>query len=487
MTRGIAHERGFPAIDRLFERLVSCRPISDSAVPNLNAMETLLTLSQRLEAGKTTSVELLQAALAAIDNPRGEGERAFLLVDREGAQQAAEQADRHRSASGAPSPFCGIPIAIKDLFDIQGQVTRAGSRLLAESPAATADAVAIGRLRKAGFVLVGRTNMTEFAYSGLGLNPHYGTPLNPYDRASRRIPGGSSSGAAVSVVDGMAAAAIGTDTGGSCRIPAAMCGLVGYKPTASRIPRTGVLPLSDSLDSVGPLAASARCCAILDRIMSGADGKAPTWPAPALKQIKLGIPQHFVLNGLDAQVSAAFDRAVRRLGTEGAQIIELDFKALDELPAINSKGGLAAAEAFAWHRHYLQHQGERYDPRVRVRIAKGAEQSAADYIELRHARQAMIGEAQRLMQGLDGLIYPTVPMIAPRLAELEDDGEYARLNVLALRNPSVANFLDTCAISIPIHDEDEPPVGLNILGHPGRDEALFAVAGSLETAVSKRR
>ena len=443
-------------------------------------MHSLLTLAKQLEAGETRSLELVEAALAAIDNPHGEGGRAFVFADGVGARRAAEQADLLRRNGQAPSPFCGIPISVKDLFDIKGQVTRAGSKLLDGKPPAAADASAVRRLREAGFVFVGRTNMTEFAYSGLGLNPHYGTPLNPYDRPAKRIPGGSSSGAAVSVTDGMAAAAIGTDTGGSCRIPAAMCGLVGYKPTASRIPRDGVLPLSDSLDSVGPLAASVGCCAILDGIMSGAGAKGAPLPAPELRGLVLGVPQHFVLNDLDPAVAAAFERTLGQLRTFGVKVIDLDFKALNQLPNINAKGGFAAAEAFAWHRDYLKQKADLYDPRVRVRILKGAEQSAADYIELRQARQALIKEAQSVMDGCAALLHPTVPMIAPRLSELADDGEYARLNVLALRNPSVANFLDTCAISIPIHQDDEPPVGLNILGHPGQDEALLALAAALE-------
>lgn len=446
-------------------------------------MDTLQRLAERLESGALSSVDLVERALAAIAEPAGEGDRAFIQVDAAGARQAAEHSDVLRRSGRAPSPYCGIPISVKDLFDVRGQVTRAGSRLLQDSPPAAADALVVRRLRKAGFVLVGRTNMTEFAYSGLGLNPHYGTPLNPYDRAARRIPGGSSSGAAVSVTDGMAAAGIGTDTGGSCRIPAALCGLVGFKPTASRVPRDGVLPLSESLDSVGPLAKSVACCAILDAFLSGAGTDAWRIPQRPLGGIRLGIPKHFVLNDLDAEVAAAFEGAVGELRRLGVQVTEIDFKALDELPRINAKGGFAAAEAFAWHRQHLAEREALYDPRVSVRIAKGAEQSAADYIELRHARQAMIGEGRRIMADLDALIYPTAPMIAPRLADLQDDAEYARLNLLALRNPSVANFLDSCAISIPIQAADAAPVGLHILGHAGQDAALFAVAASLEQAL----
>ena len=445
-------------------------------------MQTLAQLARALDAGDTTSAELVEQALAAIAAPDGEGARAFVRMDAEDVRAQALAADRCRARGDAPSPFCGVPISIKDLFDVQGQVTRAGSRVLGDHPPAQRDATVVARLRSAGFVLIGRTNMTEFAYSGLGLNPHYGTPLNPFDRAAGRIPGGSSSGAAVSVTDGMAAAGIGTDTGGSCRIPAAMCGIVGYKPTAASVPRDGVLPLSESLDSVGPLARSVECCAILHRVMSGRGASAGIAVRP-LASLTLGVPQHYVLGDLDAEVEAAFERAVRRLRDSGATVRDVPFAALDRLPEINAGGGLAAAEAYAWHRHLLAERGDLYDPRVRVRILKGAEQTAADYIDLLRARAELIAEAQTVMRGLDALIFPTVPRIAPLLAELDDDDEYAKANVLALRNPSVANFLDACAISLPIHEPGSAPVGLNALRLHGGDEQLFGIATSLAAAL----
>ena len=444
--------------------------------------QTLTQLAHALHTGDTTSAELVEQALAAIDAPNGQGRQAFVYVDREAAQAQAQAADRRRARGDAPSPFCGIPISIKDLFDVRGQVTCAGSRVLRNHPAAKRDATVVARLRDAGFVPIGRTNMTEFAYSGLGLNPHYGTPLNSFDRPSGRIPGGSSSGAAVSVTDGMAAAAIGTDTGGSCRIPAAMCGIVGYKPTAASVPRAGVLPLSDSLDSVGPLARSVECCALLHRVMSGGAVSANIEPRE-LASLNLGIPQHYVLNDLDAEVAAAFERAVRCLRASGANVRDIPFAALERLPELNAKGGLAAAESFAWHRSLLAEHEASYDPRVSVRILKGAEQSAVDYIELLHARVDFIAEAQATMHGLDALIYPTAPRIAPLLAELDDDDEYAKANLLALRNPAVANFLDACAISLPIHEPGNAPVGLNVLCRHGNDEPLFSVAASLAAAV----
>ena len=430
-------------------------------------------------------MELVERALAAIDAPHGEGARAFLFVDREGALRSAEEADRRYRAGSVPSPFCGIPVSVKDLFDVRGQTTRAGSRLLQASAPATKDASVVERLRNAGFVLVGRTNMTEFAYSGLGLNPHYGTPLNPWRRDVGHIPGGSSSGATISVADGMAAAAIGTDTGGSCRIPAAMCGIVGYKPTASAVPRDGALPLSQTLDSVGPLARSVDCCAILHRIMAGVDGTtaATQRDGPALADVTLGILRDYVMDDVAAPVADAFERATKRLEQCGAALVDVRLRALDRLPAINAKGGFAAAEAIAWHRQHLAAASDQYDPRVRVRIEKGAEQSAADYLDLFAARREIIAAATDAMRGCAALIHPTVPMLPPRLADLEDDDEYDRLNRLALRNPSLANFLDACAISLPIHTSGNAPVGMNLLGRHGGDEALLALAESVERAL----
>ena len=450
--------------------------------------QTLTALAQALATGRVSSVELVEQALVAIDAPGGEGSRAFLFVDRDGARAAAEEADRRRAdlgRCGNATPFLGIPISVKDLFDVAGQVTRAGSRLLEGSAPAKADATVVARLRAAGFVLLGRTNMTEFAYSGLGLNPHYGTPLNPWRRSEERIPGGSSSGAAVSVADGMAAAGIGTDTGGSCRIPAAMCGIVGYKPTAASVPRDGVLPLSESLDSVGALANSVACCAILHRIMAGADGAAALrTELPTPPTATLGILRTHVMDDVEPAVATAFERAVQRLTARGFKLLDIALPGLDRLPEINAKGGLAAAEAFAWHRQHLASHAERYDPRVRTRIARGAEQSAADYLDLRRARRELIDEAQAALQDCAAVVFPTVPMLPPRLADCAAEDEYARLNLLALRNPAVANVLDGCALSLPIHDPGDPPVGMNLLCLAHQDEPLLALGRSVEKALA---
>ena len=258
---------------------------------------TIEHLSHELAAGRTTAVALAEAALARARDPAGEGARVFTALGTERALAAARASDLLRAAGVVRSPLEGIPVSIKDLFDVAGEVTTAGSAVLRGAAPAARNAPVVERLIAAGAVIVGRTNMTEFAFSGLGLNPHHGTPANPWDRATRRIPGGSSSGAAVSVTDGMAAVAIGSDTGGSVRIPAALCGLAGFKPTQRRVPTEGALPLSTSLDSIGPLAASVRCCALTDAILAGQPPVPP--PARALRDARLAVPETVVLDGLE--------------------------------------------------------------------------------------------------------------------------------------------------------------------------------------------
>jgi aspartyl-tRNA(Asn)/glutamyl-tRNA(Gln) amidotransferase subunit A len=333
----------------------------------------------------------------------------------------------------------------------------------------------------AGFVPVGRTNMTEFAFSGLGINPHYGTPRSPWDRAAGRIPGGSSSGTAVSVSDGMAAAGLGTDTGGSCRIPAAFCGIVGYKPTARRVPITGVLPLAPSLDSVGPLAPSVGCCAVIDTILSG---ETPSTPKPAeLNGLRLGVPNNVVLDGMDAAVSAAFERALATLSRAGARIVHMAVPEFDEVPAINAKGGFAASEAYAWHHTLLAGKGEQYDPRIRLRIQRGERMTAVDYLDLLAARQRLIASHDARTRDVDALVMPTVPIVPPCIDELDDEQAYNRINLHILRNTALGNFFDRCSISLPCHKPGEPPVGLMLVGEALGDARLFAIAASVEAAL----
>ena len=449
-------------------------------------MPTLTDLASARANGKpeASSRDLVEACLARIDAPEGEGRRAFLKVHREQARAAADYYDRSAGNGAAPSPFAGIPISIKDLFDMAGDVTTAGSTVLADAAPASRDAVAVARLKAAGFIPMGRTNMTEFAFSGLGINPHYATPLNAYDRATGRIPGGSSSGAAVSITDGMAYAALGTDTGGSCRIPAALCGLVGFKPTARRVPFDGTLPLSTSLDSIGPIAQSVACCATLDAILAGEPlAELSAFP---LDGLRLAIPQTLVFDGIDRSVAAAFEDARRRLSEAGAKISDIALRELSELAQINRLGGFGAAESYAYHRPLIALKHDRYDPRVVSRILRGKEQSAADYIDLVAARADFIRRMTALMAPYDALLMPTVPVIAPPLASLATEDAYRDVNLLMLRNPTVANFIDGCSISIPCHKAGEAPVGLMLIGGNNGDARLLAIAAAIECLVSPR-
>ena len=326
--------------------------------------------------------------------------------------------------------------------------------------------------------------MTEFAFSGLGINSHHGTPLNPHERQIGRIPGGSTSGGAVSVTDGMAYAALGTDTGGSCRIPAALCGTVGFKPTARRVPRDGAFPLSPSLDSIGPLAASVADCATLDSVLSGESELSDVeWP---LAGVRLAVPQSLVLDGLDEHVAHSFERSLSKLAAAGVRIADIPLAELKQLPDINRKGGLVTAEAYAIHRERVSTDSSAalYDPLVLNRVLRGRQQDAADYLELLRTRADFRRRVDAVLAPYDAVLMPTVPVVAPPLAQLQPQDEYTRMNVLMLRNPSIANFLDGCAISVPCHEAGTLPAGLMLVSTYGTDRKLLAIAASVERLVT---
>src|SRR5271165_6785464 len=375
-------------------------------------LPTIASLADDLEAGRISARRLVEECLAKIADPNGEGQRTFIRVDKQAALDAADAMDHLRKANAAPSRFAGIPVSIKDLFDIKGQVTRAGSRALEDSAPAETDAAAVARLRRAGFILIGRTNMTEFAYSGIGINPHFGTPKSTWQRGIGHVPGGSSSGAAVSVADGMAHGALGTDTGGSCRIPAAYNGIVGFKPTQRRVPREGGVPLSFSLDSFGPLANSVSCCAILDAVL--ADEPVTALRKRPIKGVRLAVPTTIVLDELDEAVAKTFDRALNTLSKLGAEIEHIEVPEFLDSITMNSKGGFAAAEGYAWHRYLLTSKGDVYDPRVSIRILRGEAISAADYIDLIQARRSLIARANARLALYDALVLPTTANTPPR-------------------------------------------------------------------------
>ncbi|MGH6702720.1 MAG: amidase [Bradyrhizobium sp.] len=445
---------------------------------------TLATLADDLENGRTSARKLVDECIARIADPAGEGQRVFIHVDKDAAIEAAEAMDRLRKAKAAPSRFAGIPVSIKDLFDIKGQVTRAGSRALEDSAPADKDAPAVARLRRAGFVVIGRTNMTEFAYSGIGINPHYGTPKGVWQRSVGHVPGGSSSGAAVSVVDGMAHGALGTDTGGSCRIPAAFNGIVGFKPTQRRIPLDGGVPLSFTLDSYGPLARTVGCCAVLDAVLAD-ESQVPLQPR-SIRGMRLAVPTTMVLDDLDDAVARTFERALEALSSAGALIEWITVPEFLDAGVMNANGGFSAAESYAWHRYLIASKGDLYDPRVSTRILRGESISAADYVDLLGARRSLVARTEQRIAPFDALILPTTANTPPRIADLADDKAFTAANLRALRNCTLINMIDGCAISLPAEREGEVPVGLMLAASGGSDRRIFELAAGIEAAIRQR-
>lgn len=418
----------------------------------------------------------LERALAHIDDSLGEGARTFLTVYSETAYEAADAADRRERRGIALGPLDGVIISIKDLFDVAGEPTRAGSKALVDAPPAERDAPIVQRLREAGAVIVGKTNMSEFAFTGVGANPHYGTPRNPADPA--RVPGGSSSGAAVAVAHDMCEIAIGTDTGGSTRIPAALCGVVGYKPTKNRVPTEGAFPLSPTLDSIGPLARSVGACAVADAVLAG---EHPWVLEPAaLKGLRLGIPQGLPLDDLDPSVASRFEAAIGRLGRAGARLFEIQFSIFDDMARVQSPATIATVEAYLIHRERIAARGRDYDPIVRSRIETGSAVSAAGHAQMLKDRSKLVSAMDVELAEVDALVLPTTPIVAPTMAEVSNVKGFNAANRLLLRNTAIANFFDLCAISLPMPGTGVMPAGLMLFARRGQDRQLFAIAASVE-------
>ncbi|AQV93755.1 amidase [Cupriavidus necator] len=438
------------------------------------------TLNTRLRDGATSRAQIIGQAAARAATPAAEA--VFLHSTFEAAAQVARAADAASRAGKALHPLAGLPVSVKDLYDVAGETTRAASLVRKDAAPAAADATVVARLRAAGAALVGRTNMTEFAFSGVGINPHYGTPVNPASTDGvARIPGGSSSGAAVSVALGLAVAALGSDTGGSIRIPAALCGITGFKPTTRRVPLTGAFPLSYTLDTACAMARTVSDCIAVDSVIADS-AVIPRVTNPAAT--RLAIPRQVLLDDLDPTVARAFDRALGRLSAAGVQIEHIDLPELGELAGLNAQGGFSSAEAYAIHRHVLAARRDLYDPRVASRIDRGANISAADYIDLGRARLDWIARMEARLARFDAVVCPTVPMVAPEIAPLRtDDAQFFRVNTLLLRNTSAFNFLDGCSVSMPCHAPDELPVGLMLSHGPMRDADLLGTALALERIV----
>lgn len=447
------------------------------------SLPDLTATLERLRAGQTSPAAEMERALDAARSDRCA--HAFLRLF---ADEARQQAARAAEDGLAAQPLGGLPVSTKDLFDLAGQSTPAGSSVLQDAAPAAFDAGAVARLKAAGGIVVGRTNMTEFAFSGMGVNPHHGTPANPADTGVPRIPGGSSSGAAVSVATGAAFIGLGSDTGGSIRIPAALCGIVGFKNTARLTPLYGALPLSTTLDTACAMTRSVRDAILAHQVLAGS----PVAPeARPLRALRLAVPSTVMLDGLDTTVAGAFSRALATLREAGATIDEIALPQVGELAAINATGGFSAAESYAWHRQLLATKGDRYDPRVRLRIERGASMKAYEYIDLAHAREQWIREMEAAMLPYDALLSPTVPLVAPPIAEVapgpERDEAFFRINGLMLRNPSTVNMLDGCAISIPCHLPGELPVGLMIWDRAMRDASVLGIALQAEAALAARQ
>ncbi len=449
------------------------------SLPHTTGLPDLTATLERLRAGQTSHAAEMDRALEAARSDRCR--HAFLKLF---ADEAREQAAQAVDTGLAGQPLGGLPVSTKDLFDLAGQPTPAGSAVLQDAPPAAFDAGAVARLKAAGGIVVGRTNMTEFAFSGMGVNPHHGTPANPADPAVPRIPGGSSSGAAVSVATGAAFIGLGSDTGGSIRIPAALCGIVGFKNTQRLTPLYGALPLSTTLDTACAMTRSVRDAILAHQVLAG--GPVLLDPRP-LRALRLAVPSTVMLEGLDTTVARAFARALATLRAAGATIDEIALPEIGELAAINATGGFSAAESYAWHRQLLARERDHYDPRVRLRIERGAAMKAYEYIDLAHAREQWIGAMEAALLPYDALLSPTVPLVAPPIAEVapgaERDETFFRANGLMLRNPSIVNMLDGCAISIPCHVPGELPVGLMIWDRAMRDASVLGIALQAEAAL----
>ena len=426
-----------------------------------------------LRASQTTPKAEIEKAIANAASDRCR--HAFLSTTWEQARTTAAL------PNVATTPLAGLAVSIKDLFDVAGQSTGAGSLILKDAPVATHDSVAVARLRRAGAAFVGRTNMSEFAFSGVGINPHFGTPLNAAATDVPRIPGGSSSGAALSVATGAAFIGLGSDTGGSIRIPAALNGIVGFKNTARRVPATGALPLSSSLDTICALTRSVQDAVLAHEIL--AQRCVTRSPAP-LASYRLAVASHLMLDGMDCTVAQAFERTLRRLRQAGAQIEVIALGELNELEALQANGSLSAAESYQWHRHFLKQQASQYDPRVAARIQRGASMTACDYLDLQKGRADWIQRMGSALAGFDAVLSPTVPIVAPALADLSPgaprDTAFFKINNLLLRNPAAINMLDGCAISLPCHAQDELPVGLRVWAGSMRDDTVLNIRLQIE-------
>ncbi len=440
----------------------------------------LLETRSAVRTGASTPAAELDRCIAAAQAPANA--HTFLQTHFDQARATAVQ------PGISQSPLAGLAVSVKDLFDIAGQTSTAGSTALAGSAPAAQDSPAVARLRAAGASLIGRTNMVEFAFSGVGVNPHFGTPAAFDGRfgalpGEARAPGGSSSGAAVSVATGAAFVGLGSDTGGSIRIPAALNGIVGFKNTQRLVPTTGAVPLSTTLDTACAMTRSVRDAIVVHELLSAT--RVTRSPAP-LAGYRLAVPTTLFLDGMEAAVARAFERTLATLRQAGARIDTIALPEAAEQPSY----GFSPPEAYAWHRELLAAKGAQYDPRVRARIDKGATLAAWEYIALIGMRRAWQQRMHAAIDGYDALLSPTVPITAPTIASVapgsERDEEFFRVNTLLLRNTSLVNLLDGCALSLPCHVQGELPVGLMVWHGALRDDGVLNASLCIEKALQEK-
>ncbi len=432
-----------------------------------------LELAQSFQLGKSSPAQEMEKSIAIAESDRCDKVFLKTMFNEARASVLAPQ--------WSASDLRGLAVSVKDLFDIAGQTTAAGSKVLQGAPPALADCPAVARLKAAGGIVLGRTNMSEFAYSGVGVNPHFGTPSNAHSPDTPRIPGGSSSGAAVSVATGAAHIGLGSDTGGSIRIPAALNGIVGFKGTARLVSTDGALPLSSTLDTVCAVTRNVQDAMLAHEILSG--GRVTRSHAP-MSNYRMAIVRPLMQDDMDATVAVAWQRTLSLLRTGGAEIVEINLPELAELPGLNDAGGFSGAESYAWHDTLLQKHSESYDPRVLARIMRGSAFSARQYFALVSARRDWIARMNQAINGFDAVLSPTVPIVAAPIASVAPgaarDETFFKVNGLLLRNTSVVNLLDGCAISIPCQTPDELPVGLMVWASALRDDTVLNIALQIE-------
>lgn len=451
-------------------------------------MAGLRALSLALETGEISSTKLVEAALSRAHQSKS----VFVKINPSLIRQTY-LIDRDRKRGKSNKPLVGIPIALKDLFNVQGEKTFAGSVVCKHYAKIEAtDAPVIAPLRDAGLLFFGRTNMSEFAFSGMGINAHYGTPLSIWDRETGRLPGGSSSGSAVAVAEGIVVASLGSDTAGSCRIPAAFNGIVGVKPSHGRFSLEGIYPLAPTLDAPGPLAVDVDSCFILDQLMCGnlqpGDELPPLTPEP-MDSIRLAVPEVNLMQDMDDDVAACFDRALTVLREAGINISSAPVPSIDACDDFFPTRALVLYEVYQAHKDMLDAHGDDYDPFVARRMLTGADITCEEQQSRYAERNGLVQDFETQFNALDidALIYPTVACIPPALAETEDPDDATRVNLRCLRNTATVNHFNGCAISLPCHTPGEAPVGLMLAARNGDDEKLYRLAQTIEMILNEAR